>query len=78
MLGDNRSGRELVIPTENIKSDSTSGFMRDSKQPINIINIITEDDIAAAMAGAMGQRVIINTVGKDMRNRGSTIKSANI
>ena len=67
LLGDNSSGRELVIPEENIKSDSVSGYVRDEKQPINIINILTKNDIAGAMAGVEGKRVIVNHIGRDLQ-----------
>ena len=78
MLGDNKSGREIVIPTENISKDKVSGYTRDrsdEKQPITIVNVLTEDDVAGVMAGAKGQRVVINLIGKDLRNRGPIYKA---
>jgi hypothetical protein len=77
ILGDNPSGKELVIPSENIKEDEVSGFTRERKeqQPINIINIMTEQDIANAMANTSGQRVIINTIGADIGKRGPTYRA---
>jgi len=72
LLGDNASQKELVIPSENINKDSVSGYARDKddKQPINIVNVLTKDDIAGAMAGKSGERVIINTIGADLNKRG--------
>ncbi len=70
LAGDNKSGRELIIPEENIKSDEVSGYVRESGQPINIVNVLTREDIAMAMAGTEGEQVIINTIGRDLQNRG--------
>jgi hypothetical protein len=70
ILGDNPSGKELVIPSENIKNDEVEGFTRSKEQPINIVNILTEQDIAKAMASVGGQRVIVNTIGADLGKRG--------
>lgn len=77
ILGDNASGKELVIPSENIKEDEVSGFARDKKeqQPINIINVVTEQDIANTMSSPAGQRVIINTIGADIGKRGPTYRA---
>jgi hypothetical protein len=77
ILGDNPSGKELVIPSENIKSDEASGYLRESGQPINILNVLTEDDIINVMAQTKGQRVIVNTIGADLRKKGSTYRSYN-
>jgi len=75
ILGDNPSGKELVIPSENISSNNVSGYTKDSGQAITIVNVISQDDVAAAMAGKAGERVILNTIGKDMRNRGVTSRT---
>jgi len=74
LLGDNASGRELVIPSENIKNDNVSGYMRDSKQPITVVNILTKEDIAMALAGTEGQRVIVNQIGRDLNEGGPVSK----
>ena len=76
LLGDNKSGRELVIPEENIQKDSVHGYTRatDNKQPINVINVLTKDDIVGVMSGASGERVILNTIGKDLRSNGPISK----
>jgi hypothetical protein len=75
LLGDNSSGTELVIPQENIKQDNVSGYTRKNDQPINILNIITEDDLANTLArSASGQQVIINTIGRDLAKKGSTFR----
>jgi len=50
LLGDNKSKQEIVIPTENIKSDEVTGYTRSSEQPINVINLFTEDDLLRTMA----------------------------
>jgi ATP-dependent Clp protease ATP-binding subunit ClpA len=78
LLGDNRSGRELVIPTENIKSDEVSGYTRDSKQAVNIVNVVTEQDFHRIMASQAGKNIIVNTVGQDMQRRGTTFRSYNM
>ena len=78
ILGDNRSGRELVIPSENIKSNEVSGYTRDSKQAINIINIVTPEDIAKGMTGVEGQRVIVNRVAESIGSRGVVYKSLSV
>jgi hypothetical protein len=76
ILGDNPSGKELVIPSENIENDKVSGKVRTSGgQPINIINILTQEDIARAMAGSAGQKTIINAIGKDIGKRGPTFRA---
>jgi len=75
VLGDNPSKKEIVIPEENIQDNSVSGYVREQGgQGITIINAITKEDIANAMASTSGQRVIINTIGKDINQRGSTAK----
>jgi len=78
MLGDNPSGKEIVIPTENIKSDEVSGYTRDSKQPINVVNVITEDDFLRVMSSSKGERLVVNMIGRDMQKRGPTFRSANV
>lgn len=77
-LGDNPSRKELVIPEENISSNSVSGYTRDSSQPINIVNLFTENDIAHVMAGTSGKRVILNTIGEDMRKRGPVSRQTKV
>lgn len=78
LLGDNRSKRELVIPEENIKRDSVSGYSRDSqKEPINIINVLTQDDVVGVLSGVKGKRVILNTIGQDLHRKGPTYRSLN-
>ena len=71
LLGDNKSGRELVIPSENIQNDEVSGYTRDrEKTPINILNLISNDEIAQAMNSTAGKRVIINHLVLDRERRG--------
>ena len=71
LLGDNKSKQELIIPTENIKSDSVSGYMRDkSSEGVYIANFITPEDMAGAMSGVSGKNVIVNHVLTDMGKRG--------
>ncbi len=77
IIGDNPSGKELVIPSEHIKSNRTDGFVREQGGggPINIINAVTQDDISRSMAESdSGQNVIVNTIGEDMNNRKTTFK----
>jgi hypothetical protein len=73
LLGDNPSGKELVIPSENIKKDSASGYVREG-QNVNVLNIISDEDIYEIMSRTKGQRVIVNTIGADMR-KGSSFRS---
>ncbi len=71
LLGDNKSGRELVIPEENINKDHVSGYTRDTeKQPINVVNILTKEDIANSLAGIEGERLILNHIGRDLAKNG--------
>jgi hypothetical protein len=75
IVGDNPSGKELVIPSENIKKDSAAGYVREqdgmSEGP-TIINMVTQQDIARAIQEAPeGKNVVINHIGRDMNERGS-------
>ena len=71
ILGDNKSGKELVIPEENIQKDSVSGYTRDREdQPINIINVLDKGDLAQALLGAEGERMVVNHISKDLASRG--------
>jgi TP901 family phage tail tape measure protein len=73
LLGDNPSGQELVIPKENIQKDNVSGFVREKdKTPINVVNLFSEDDIVGTMSSLKGRRVIVNTIGQDMRQNQPT------
>lgn len=73
VLGDNPSGKEIVIPEENIQSDSVSGYARD-KGEIYIANFITQDDVAGAMASKAGKNVVLNHVMSDANKQGPTWK----
>jgi len=76
VLGDNPSKKEIVIPEENIKSNEVSGYVRDQdKRDILILNLLTQEDIARAMAANPGRNVIINTIGKDLNSLGRTAKA---
>ena len=76
ILGDNPSKKEIVIPEENIKSNEVSGYVRDqSGRDILILNLLTQEDIAMAMAANPGRNVIINTIGRDLNNLGRTAKA---
>lgn len=72
LLGDNPSKKELVIPSENIQKDRVSGYARDrgEEQPINVINVITENDFAQTMGKPMGGKVIVNRVLQDLDETG--------
>jgi len=77
ILGDNPSKKELVIPSENIKSNRVEGYTRDKQredQPITILNLLTKQDIVRAMASSEGKHVIINHIGKDLNNHGPVAK----
>jgi len=70
ILGDNRSGKELVIPSENIESDKVSGYMRDKSTPVYIANFLTTKDLVAGMASAEGGRVVVNHVIRSRNENG--------
>lgn len=78
LLGDNPSKKELIIPSENIQKNNVSGYVKekDSGQPyqITIVNTLSPEDIAGAVAQEAGQKVIINTIGKDILKQGPTFK----
>lgn len=78
ILGDNPSGKELVIPAENIAKDNVSGYAQEAKQPINVVNVLSKEDIAAAMASKEGERVVINLIGRDLNNNGPIARRLNI
>ena len=65
ILGDNKSGRELIIPTENIETNKVSGYMKD-KENIYIANFITNEDLMSGLASAQGGKIVVNHV---MRSR---------
>jgi len=73
ILGDNPSSKELVIPSENISANKVEGYTRDKEEKtpdINIINVLTQDDIVQALSSAKGEKAIINMIGADMNSRG--------
>jgi hypothetical protein len=71
VLGDNASGKEIVIPEENIKSDSVSGYVKNKgQQPIYIANIIRETDAPRLLSGPSGKNTIINYVVDDIHSKG--------
>jgi len=78
ILGDNASGRELVIPSENIDKNNVSGYVRESGQPINIVNVVTQEDIATAMTGKSGEKVVINHIGADLMKRGPIYRALRV
>jgi len=72
-LGDNPSKKELIIPSENIKKDSVSGYTREkesSKGNVTVVNMLSKKDIATAMLDKEGESVIINAIGKDIQKKG--------
>lgn len=79
LLGDNPSKKELVIPSENIQKDHVSGYTREKKEtPVNIINVLTNEDVAQAMSTPPGERTIINMIGKDLRRQGPLYKQLKV
>jgi hypothetical protein len=75
IYGDNPSGVELVVPSENVRDNYAEGYTRKSKEePINVINIVTQDDVAMAMNSDLGRNVVVNHIGKDMNQRKSTFR----
>lgn len=74
IIGDNPSGKELVVPSENIKKDWASGYVRESDEgggggAPTIVNVLTEQDIAGAMATETGGNVIVNRVVQNSEER---------
>ena len=76
LLGDNKSGRELVIPSENISENKVSGYVRDGGEGknITIVNVITEQDFANAMSKESGKKVIVNRVLENINEGGQIVK----
>jgi hypothetical protein len=75
LLGDNASGRELVIPAESIHKDHVSGHVREKEdKDITIVNVNTPDLIWAAMSAAQGRKVIVNAMGADFIQRGASYR----
>jgi TP901 family phage tail tape measure protein len=75
IIGDNPSGKELVIPSENINKDNVSGHIQEAGGGggVQIINMVTQTDIAQAMSESEeGKNVVINHIGRDMNEKGST------
>jgi len=74
LLGEKKK-KEIVLPLSNIKSDSASGYMRESQEPVvNVFNVLSENDIAQVMAGTTGGKIIINKIGEDLRSGGQLSK----
>ena len=71
LLGDNKSGREIIIPTENIHESSVGpAYIRSKDEStVNIINVVTESDLANAMSRPMPGKVVINHVYREQRNK---------
>lgn len=78
LIGDNPSKKEIVLPAEKIKANSTEGYIRDkaerTPQNITIVNTLSPQDIAAAISQEEGQKVIINTIGSDILKKGTTYR----
>ena len=76
LLGDNSSGVELVIPSENIEKDSASGYVRESggRGDVYIANVINETDIQRVMAKPVSGNIVVNHVLQDIDKRGPTFK----
>jgi hypothetical protein len=77
IIGDNPSGKELVIPSENISKNHVSGYVQEGGagggQPVQVVNMVTQQDIAQAMYESdEGKNVVINHIGRDMNEKGST------
>ena len=67
---------EIILPLNRIEEDSASGYWRSGRdrEPINIINLVTRNDVAMAMSSRVGRNTIINAVGRDMSERRSTFR----
>jgi TP901 family phage tail tape measure protein len=79
IIGDNPSGKELVIPSENIAKNRVDGYVQPSGggggAPITIANLLTNEQIAGAMKSDAGENVIINAVTESNRTRGTMYRS---
>lgn len=70
LVGDNKTGRELVIPEENIKEDSVSGYTRDKNQSqgVSILNVM--DPSLVPQLVAANPDLIVNIINADVVRRG--------
>jgi len=78
-VGDNKSGREIILPEEHIHDNYVGPAYRRQRgeSDIHIYNLVTNEDIAAAMNEKSGRRVIVNAVGRDLREKRSTYQAVN-
>jgi hypothetical protein len=66
IIGDNPSGKELVIPSENISKNRVDGYVQEGGggggAEVTVVNVLTEEDIADAMSSDSAGQVIVNRV----------------
>ena len=78
IVGDNPSGKELVVPAEGINKDSVEGAYtkdKDSGEP-TIINVFTEEQFADVMSKDLPKNTMVNNMVRDSRERGSSYNEA--
>ena len=77
ILGDNASGKELVIPSENISRDRVEGHVRDKdgKGDLNIVNVTDPNQIYGLMGAVRGQQLIVNAISYDVGRHGPTYRT---
>ena len=70
IIGDNPSGKELVIPSENINKDSVSGYTQESGgKGVEIYNITDPRDIQEIMAMPESEGIIVNQWSRSMNEK---------
>ncbi len=77
IVGDNPSGKELVVPSEGIHKDSVQGaYVRDKEESgaPTIINVFTEEQFADVMSKDLPKNTMINHMVQDSRERGASFK----
>lgn len=72
LVGDNKSGRELVIPEENIKENSVSGYTRDKNQGKSHVNINLIDPSMVPAIMSQYPEATLNVINADIMKRGIT------
>jgi len=73
IIGDNPSGKELVI-----KRNEVSGYVQESGAQggqVQIMNVLTEADVANAMNTDQGSNVIVNRMVRDTNERGASYRA---
>jgi hypothetical protein len=75
IVGDNPSGKELVVPSEGIAKDSVTGaYVREKGEDTSptIINVFTEEQFADVMSKDLPKNTMVNNMVRDSRERGAS------